>query len=93
MGGTPPRYTGDPPAFKKPQWRSKDPKEDAKVQEWEQSKVRKAQQKGYIGPSTRPIDSLMSFFSVPKVTVCMTRKLGWRKFWISGWGTMGQAVV
>jgi hypothetical protein len=62
--GLPPRFTGDPPAYRKPQRRSK----DTKVQEWERRKVWNARQKGYIGPSDRSIDSLMSFFSVPKVT-------------------------
>lgn len=63
--GLPPRFTGEPPRCCKPQRLNKDPK----VHDWEKNKVEKARRKSFIGPSREPIDSLMSFFSVPKVTV------------------------
>lgn len=63
--GLPPRFTGQPPRFKTPQRLNKDPK----LHVWERNKVAKARRKSFIGPSRESIDSLMSFFSVPKVTV------------------------
>lgn len=63
--GLPPRFTGEPPKYRTPQRLNKDPKQH----EWERNKVAKARRKSYIAPSRVPVDSLMSFFSVPKVTV------------------------
>ena len=60
-----PRFTGIPPGYKKPQHLNKDPN----VHGWERNKVDKARIRGYIGPSKATVISLMSFFSVPKMTV------------------------
>ena len=63
--GLPPRFTGDPPQSRTPQKRNK----DANSHVHEREKVRKVRKKGYITATGDKIMSLMSFFSVPKVTV------------------------
>lgn len=70
----PPRFTGDPPRCHKPQRLNKDPK----VHAWERNKVEKARKKAFIAPSWEPINSLMSYFSVPKVTV-YHEEMGWEE--------------
>lgn len=60
--GLPLRFTRDPLQSRTPQKRNKDA--NSHVHEWE--KVRK---KGYIVATGDKIMSLMSFFSVPKVTI------------------------
>lgn len=63
--GLPPRFTGQPPVFRKLQRPNKDPTSHGH----ERSKLRKVRDRGYIAATRDPILSLMSFFSVPKVTV------------------------
>lgn len=61
--GLPPHFTGQPPAFTRPQPANK----DTRQHEWEWTKVKKARDKGYIVLSLQEVRSLMHFFSVPKV--------------------------
>jgi hypothetical protein len=63
--GLAPRFIGDPPAYRQRQRAHNDPGVQAK----ERDKVLKVRRRGYIAPSRGPIQSLMNFFSVPKVTV------------------------
>jgi hypothetical protein len=63
--GLAPRFTGDPPRFRKPQQTNKDNQQHS----WEWAKVNKAHSKGYITGTNLTIKSLMHFFSVPKVTI------------------------
>jgi hypothetical protein len=63
--GLPPRFTGPLLVFRKLQQANKDPASHGH----EKSKLQKARDWGYIAATKDTILSLMSFFSVPKVTM------------------------